>query len=364
MTAISYSKGGVRMQKWSAEKANEWYQKTPWPVGFNYVTDTATNSTDMWQAADFDAPSVSRSMDAAKEIGYNVVRVFLPFIVWEAEREVFLKTLDQFLGICWERGLQTVPILFDDCAFDDYGDGDPATLFFEGRRDPFLGKQMEPKWGVNNARWTPSPGFRNADDPARQPALHDYVTSVIGTFAHDERILFWDLYNEPDQAGRGLLALPLLVNAFRWAREVNPDQPITAGVWYDGDGPVYRTCLELSDIITFHSYYPLEMVQKHVNEKLSKYERPIIITEWLDRPDGSVVETLLPYFFENKIGCIQWGLWPGRVQDNLCYATMGKNGVPNADPEVWQHCVLHPDGTPYRDEEIALFIELIRKSQA
>ncbi|MBE5785956.1 MAG: hypothetical protein E7324_00275 [Clostridiales bacterium] len=348
--------------KWTVEKANEWYAKTPWPCGFNFVTDTATNSTDMWQDADFDAPSIENSMAAAEKIGYNCVRVFLPFIVWEAERETFIKNMDRFMAIAYAHGIKTVPIFFDDCGFDDYGDGDPDTLYFKGHRDPFLGKQMEPKDGVNNARWTPSPGFRNADDPNKQAALKEYVQSIIRAFGHDERILFWDMYNEPDQAERGIECLPLLVSAFRWAREIPHDQPLSAGVWYDGDSAAYHACIELSDVISFHCYWGLEITRRMV-ERLKTHNRPLLITEWLNRPTGCTVEDMLPYYHEENIGCIQWGLWPGHLlHDNLTYETMGKNGIPNANPELWQHCVLHADGTSYKEEEIKLFKKLLGKA--
>lgn len=43
-----------------------------------------------------------------------------------------------------------MPVLFDDCAFS--------------HKEPYLGKQDYPTKGVHNSGWTPSPGFRIADD--------------------------------------------------------------------------------------------------------------------------------------------------------------------------------------------------------
>ena len=60
-----------------------------------------------------------------------------------------------------------MPILFDDCRFDD--------------RDPYPGRQDDPKPGVHNSRWTPSPGYATADDPARWPQLQAYVSDLVGS---------------------------------------------------------------------------------------------------------------------------------------------------------------------------------------
>jgi hypothetical protein len=41
-------------QRWSIEKANDWYAQKPWPVGANYVPGDAINELEIWQAANFD----------------------------------------------------------------------------------------------------------------------------------------------------------------------------------------------------------------------------------------------------------------------------------------------------------------------
>ena len=52
----------------------------------------------------------------------------------------------------------------------------------------------------------------------------------------------WDLFNEPENDNSSSYpeleltdkydrAFDLLKAAFKWAREVDPDQPLTAGVW-------------------------------------------------------------------------------------------------------------------------------------
>jgi hypothetical protein len=47
--------------------------------------------------------------------------------------------------------------------------------------------------------------------------LEHYVKDVLTTFAHDKRILLWDLFNEPGNSGKRDSSMPLLVNVFKWA---------------------------------------------------------------------------------------------------------------------------------------------------
>ena len=66
------------------------------------------------------------------------------------------------------------------------------------------------------------------NDPSKWRRLEKYVTDMLTAFRDDDRILVWDLYNEPGNPKRGCESLPLLQELFKWARTVNPSQPLTA----------------------------------------------------------------------------------------------------------------------------------------
>ena len=89
--------------------------------------------------------------------------------------------------------------------------------------------------------------------PAEVPRFKAYVQGVVGAFAKDDRVLGWDVWNEPDNSGGGdysktelkptekrARVAVLLPQVFAWAREVNPAQPLTSGVW-DVDTPKTKT---------------------------------------------------------------------------------------------------------------------------
>ena len=47
--------------------------------------------------------------------------------------------------------------------------------------------------------------------------------------------------------------MPLLKNVFEWAREIDPTQPVSAGVWNPSLTDLNEFMLENSDIITYHN---------------------------------------------------------------------------------------------------------------
>lgn len=95
------------------------------------------------------------------------------------------------------------------------------------------------------------------NDPARWDNLEKYVKDILSTFKNDNRILLWDLYNEPGNSDYNASSMPLLKDIFEWAWSVRPTQPLTAGIWYDNkDFNEFQ--LNNSDVITFHNYNKAE----------------------------------------------------------------------------------------------------------
>lgn len=82
---------------------------------------------------------------------------------------------------------------------------------------------------------------------------------------------------------------------FRWARTVDPVQPLTSGVWQGNWGDPGRRStisaiqLDNADVITFHSYAAPAEFEGRIAE-LAPLQRPILCTEYLARSQGSTVE--------------------------------------------------------------------------
>ena len=148
---IMYDPGPVHSRPvWPLIKANEWYANKGWLRGSDFIPSTAINQLEMWQAATFD-PS----------------------------------TIDRELGFAAKHHILTIFVFFDDCWNATYQ----------------AGPQPKPKPGIHNSGWLRDPGKRYFDEPRLVDTLEWYVRNVLYNFKHDNRVLLWDLYNEPGNSG-------------------------------------------------------------------------------------------------------------------------------------------------------------------
>jgi hypothetical protein len=358
-TAAAFVQQQQGRERWTAPQANGWYDRQPWLTGANYIPATAINQLEMWQAATWDPATIDRELSWARQFGMNTMRVYLHDLAYEQDPEGFKSRLGQFLTIAARHGIRPMLVLFDSC-------WDP---------DPVIGPQHRPIPGVHNSGWLQSPGRRDLVDPSQDAGFRRYVEDVVGSFARDERILAWDIWNEPDNDGGGsyeaaelaeektriAYLMPLI---FQWARSQGPVQPLTSGLWMGDDwtpdsrtlNEIQRIQLRESDIITFHDYNWPESFERRVAQ-LRAHGRPIICTEWLARSNGSTVDTILPIAHQNRVGMINWGFVKGDIQTDLPWDSWQRPYTLQR-PTVWFHDLLRPDGTPYRDREAAIFRNL------
>ena len=325
---------------WSAAKANAWYAKHKWINGANFIPSTAINQLEMWQANTFDQKTIDRELGYAEGIGFNTMRVFLHSMAWQQDPKGFKNRVNQYLTIADKHHIQTIFVFLDDC----------------WNAEAKIGKQPEPKTGIHNSGWVQDPGNRikNADE---LPLLQKYVTDVLTTFKHDKRILLWDLYNEPGNSNKGNASMDLLSKVFNWAKIINPDQPVSSGMWDWNLEKLNTFQLTHSDVITYHDYDEPEKHQRVV-QILKATGRPVICTEYMARLRGSTFENTMPILKKENVGAINWGLVSGKT--NTIYAW--DTPMPNGDePKVWFHDVFRKDGTPYKQEETNLIKQLNSK---
>ncbi len=321
--------------RWSEQRSWAWYDQTTWYCGFNYIPAYAINYTAMWDKTTFDEKAIDKELQLAEDLGMNSLRAVLQYAVYEDDPAYFLKTLDRFMQICKKHHLQFMPALFDDCSFGITS-------------DPKIGVQPEPLKGWYAWAWSPSPGHSMVTNPQTYPKLEKYVKAVIGRFKNDDRIMLWDLYNEPTNGGLGNTTLPLLRAVVKWARDIDPKQPLSIGI-FDGNPRLNAIILNNVDVVTFHNYGDKENLINQINV-LKKYKRPIINTEWMNRPAHSTIENNLKVFYDNKVGCMLWGLVNGKTQTNLPWGHRPGDPV----PEIWQHDLYHADFRSYDKNEIEL----------
>ena len=366
--------------RWSAGRINKWYSEQPWLVGANYYPATAINQIEMWQELTWDPETIDKELGWAAELGMTTMRVFLHRMVWLHEKEGLYRRMDDFLTICQKHGIRPWFVFFDDCHY-------PV---------PKMGKQPVPVRAFHNSGWLHCPGRElalcyAAGEATREESesLKGYVQETIKRFANDDRVLMWELYNEPGRSTvdieydlysrkdmMGERSNKLVYDSWVWAREINPSQPITSTSQGSNGENNIRINRINSDLHSIHSYSAPEKFRALIME-YKKDGRPVLMTEWLARKDGNTVQACLPIMKELNVGAVNWGFVNGKSQTswdrNSRKNADGKRthpdvrrragdiikpGEPFPEPELWFHDLLRTDGTPFDEEEVALFKKL------
>lgn len=329
----SNSKSIAQNEVWSREKANSWYNAEPWISGCNFQPSSAINQIEMWSDETFDAATIDKELGWAEGLGFNTMRVFLSSVVWKQNPDVFKKNIDRYLAISSKHGIKTMFVFFDDC-------WNPESAY---------GKQPDPKPGVHNSGWVQDPAVSLRNDTLNLfPVLEKYVKDIISTYKNDDRILLWDLYNEPGNRQHGMGSMPLLKNVFKWARDINPSQPISAGIWFFKYNEMNQFQIENSDVITYHNYQ-IPMHHTLQINMLNLFGRPLICTEYMARRNNSRFDNTMPLLKQNNVGAINWGFVSGKTNTIFAWDEPRPN---DAEPPLWFHDIYRQNGTPFDQAEV------------
>lgn len=212
----------------------------------------------MW--LEWDGPTIERELARARrELGINTVRVLVPYRKsegwtngWGVVAPQMLDRLRQFIQIAGRHQLKAIVTLFD--------------------------------WHDSiAAAGTPEEGYDLL-----------YLRTIVDAFKDDDRVLAWDLHNEPDNYGSWLRGeAPAVVDWLgRMAdaiRGLDRHHPITVGVGrYESlwqPAPNGRTIAEISDIISVHEYTPGNLT--HIAETIrGRTTKPVLLEEfgWASGP--------------------------------------------------------------------------------
>ena len=335
---LSQENNQYNQNRWSIEKAEDWYSKHSWIIGADFIPSTAINQLEMWQKETFDPETIDKELGYAENIGMNTVRVYLHSLVYKDDAEGFKNRMETYLKIANKHSIKTIFVIFDDV----WG------------KNPKMGPQPSPTPGVHNSGWVQDPGDPASTDEKNFPELKIYVQDIIKTFSNDDRILMWDLYNEPGNSNKLNSSLPLLSNVFEWAREINPSQPLTAGMWTWSFEELNEFQALNSDVITYHHYGDASEHQEIINV-FKVYGKPIICTEYMARTRNSRFSNILPLLKKENIGAINWGLVAGKSNTIHQWDIPTINGE---EPIEWFHDIFKNDGSPYRQDEVNLIKKL------
>ena len=351
--------------RWSEERAWDWKEENGWMVGTNFNPSTSINQLEFWQENTYDAETIERELEWSAELGMNLHRVYLHNLLWDQDSLGLLKRIENYLKIADSNDIKTLFVLLDDCWH-------PL---------PKLGKQPDPIPFVHNSQWVQAPGAYILGDSLRHIEVKNYIKGIVTHFADDQRVIGWDLYNEPGNLNAGvpgydefevkenkdIYTLSLLKKAFKWVREVNPSQPITTSVWKadgkdknwsksDSLSDLSRFTILNSDIISFHTYGNIDEMRLRINQ-LKKYNRPILCTEYLARGQGSTFQAMLPLLKKEQVSAINWGFVAGKTNTLFPWSSWEEEF--DSLPKIWHHDIFLPDKTPYDQNEIDFLKEIL-----
>ena len=350
-----------RTGPWTKEQAWSWYNAQPWIRGCNYMPASAANRYDMWQVWDSERrfEEMERELALAESIGFNAVRIIIAedngFAVWCEDHDGYMRNLERFLALCGKHGIRAIMCLGNDCSR-------PKPLWSVPKPGPqpydigYHGGRKRSQHGS----FPGAIGFISADDPELRPKFFQMCGEVMEKYKDDDRVLFWNIWNEPGNNGRGKVSAPLVKEMFELAWKIGVKQPCAADLWRGKLEPNLETAEGIaaawSDIISYHSYSPLHSQVKFAKELKAKFGRPMINTEWLARIRGCDVQDCYPFFAQERIGCTCWGFVAGKYQTYEPWESMwrqiDKGGGKNFKMTKWFHDLYRPSLRPYDPEEI------------
>lgn len=344
---------------WSKERAWEWYNARPWIRGCNFMGSDCANRIDQWQEYGFEErlETADRELKLAAETGFNSIRIIMDFFVWKHERAGYMERLDRYIQTAAKYGISCTIVFGNDCMPVK---AEALSRLKLGEQEWHLGWHGGRK--VSQHGTFGEAGYHLLDEPELALEHYEWVREIVEKYKNDERILMWDVFNEPGNSNRKNMSLPHLKKFFEIIREINPIQPLTAGIFtHDGKvdelPEIQRYALDNSDIVSFHNYGSYE-TNVCLLKRLKKLGRPIVNTEWLARCLHNNVQEIYPLFYLENVGCYCWGFVVGKYQThepwNSVWDQYEKNPNLDWDFTKWFHDLYRPSLHPYDPKEIEL----------
>jgi hypothetical protein len=132
-----------------------------------------------------------------------------------------------------------------------------------------------------------------------EAAQLDYLRTLIGNFAGDERIMAWDLHNEPEnyklwaEQGRADLVLDWLGRMADEVHRIAPNHMVTVGMAHYEHlytpGPDGRRVVDYSDVVSVHIYNAADAARQ-LDEVRRNTGKPLLLEEfgWPTGPECAV----------------------------------------------------------------------------
>ena len=283
--------------------------------GFNYQPSYAWNSYEAWRF--FDPEVFDREIGLGKKHfpNMNTVRLWLSYDAFRYEEDRQAANFETALKICQRHGCKAIVCLFNcwhDKALDNGGIYHPMM--------------------IPGSIWC-----------AKEDMFDSYIQKIVAPHANDERILIWDICNEPYSFGDNKEYREFMEPyETAWLKKMT-DMCHAAGVTqpcgishHAGTGGnlyLQERTAEFTDIFLIHPYFifrdtdldnltdeSIDVLLNKYKELSRKYNKPVLCTEtcWGSRDDkvrAKIVERTLDGFRRAGIGFVAHALHWSHVAD-------------------------------------------------
>lgn len=262
------------------------YKDYSWLRGFSVIPSWAARIEEAWWT--YDGGQMRDEVALATEVHANCIRLWIEFTAWMAEPEKVTEHFFDAVAAIDEAGMKTMPCLFN-CWHDrrwDYG----GTYLQNIRGD-----------------WQP---------------METYVRTLVTPLAADERILCWDLCNEPDNFPNEEDAKKQ-VDWLRFVADVvrssGAQQPILVGTM---NGQNIEMVADFVDVLCGHPY-PQDAAEMPAfiasyQDIQQRHGKPMLVNECLpgclvDLDRAALVRDSTRMLSEAGFGWMGWALKEGKA---------------------------------------------------
>ncbi len=293
---LSLSASAYRRQM-TEKEAWQWHKRVGVIKGFNQPEPAYTGQTNL------------QIMKRAKQLGFNSVRFWIP----GRNAEEAIAGLKAMIADARECGMTVSPVVrnIHDWFYEHYNRGEEQPL----------------------------------------ELYEKFIKRLVGAFRGEERIVMWDVWNEPDvwDDDRTRLEMDIIIRIADWCHEADATQPITSSIFWDttDKSPIEhewrRKAESKMDLHNFHSY-ELARSQPDNGEDLIRQlqeigNRPLVCTEILTRTNGSGMARSLAVLARYGAHFYSWGLYANDSNWDIRWHTSAYDPY---DPMF--HNVLYADG--------------------
>jgi hypothetical protein len=261
--AYSFSKESVPMTNQS------WVNPYRDIRGFNYQPGYEATGYSIWRH--FRPEKFDAELGLGKKYfpKINTVRFWLSFDAFAVDQSGFTENFETALSIAHMLGLKVIPTLFNNWhSVPDFGG---------------ISEEMLKYWFLSYGK----------KGEAINYVFRPYLEKVVGEHVNDNRILAWDICNEPHNSGSWQLTLEWLTHTYRMSKELGASQPVSVSVQ---GGPGQLKAVEaISDLFLIHPYFAKPELLSETMDFARQRNKGVLATEccWGSLDDAERVKIVV-----------------------------------------------------------------------